>query len=133
VSDWSSDVCSSDLSKKLCRDYPRGVWNGFACRRFSVPDALPIAPALPVAFLFAGRGDPVSLLRLPPRPGPRRLPASVAAIALPRVSRPKALLASLEQAPPRPSNGPLTGAADLRLSTESTTLSQDQMLLLCLP
>ena len=63
---------------------------------------LPIVPALPVAFLFAGCGDPIFLLRLPPRPNPRRLPAPVAAIALPRVSRPKAPLASLEQASPRP-------------------------------
>ena len=63
---------------------------------------MPVAPALPVAFLFAPRRGPVSLLALPPRPYPRRLPAMLAAIALPRVSRPKAPLASFEQTSPRP-------------------------------
>ena len=69
---------------------------------FSVPDALPRAPALPVPLLFAGRSVPVSLLGFPPRPGLRRLPALLAAIALPRVSRPKAPLAPFEQTSPRP-------------------------------
>ena len=59
--------------------------------------AFPIVPALTVAFLFAHRRAPVSLLALPPRP---YLPAMLAAIAVPHVSRPKAPLASLEQTPP---------------------------------
>ena len=57
---------------------------------------------MPVPFLFARRRGPVALLGLPPRPGPRRLPALLAAITLPRVSWPKALLTSFEQAPPGP-------------------------------
>ena len=90
------------MPKKLLSDYPRGVWNCFTCRWFSVPDTLPIALALPVPLLFAGRSVPVSLLGFPPRPGPRRLPALLAAIALPRMSRPKVLLTSFEQTPPGP-------------------------------
>ena len=51
--------------KKLLSDYPRGVWNYLTCRWFSVPDALPIALALPVPLLFAGHSVPVSLLGFP--------------------------------------------------------------------
>ena len=69
---------------------------------FRLFDALPVAPALPVPLLFARRRGPVLCLGLPPRPRPRRLPAPLAAIALPRLSRPKALLASLEQTQPGP-------------------------------
>ena len=36
-------------------------------------------------------------MRLPPRPGPRRLPARLAAVALPRPSWPKSLLTSFQQ------------------------------------
>ena len=52
--------------------------------------------------LFASRSVPVSLLGFPPRPGPRRLPTRLAAIALPRISRPKVLFTSFEQTPPGP-------------------------------
>jgi hypothetical protein len=88
--------------KKIFRDYPgdypRGVRNGFTCQCCPVPDTLPVAPALPVPFLFARHRGPVSLLRLPPRPCPRLLPALAAAVALPCLPRPKAPLTSFEQA-----------------------------------
>ena len=116
------------MSKKLLSDYPRGVWNCFTCRWFSVPDTLPIAPALPVPLLFAGRSVPVSLLGFPPRPGPRRLPALLAAIALPRMSRPKVLLTSFEQASPRPgpARQPFAPAALLIFGMACRTLGKAQ-------
>ncbi len=116
------------MSKKLLSDYPRGVWNCFTCRWFSVPDTLPIAPALPVPLLFAGRSVPVSLLGFPPRPGPRRLPALLAAIALPRPSWPKVLLTSFEQTPPGPwlPHQPLASAALLIFGMACSTLGRAQ-------
>ena len=95
------------MSKKLLSDYPRGVPNGFVCWWFSTLDALPVTPALPVTFLFARRLGPVALLGLPPRPGARRFPALLTAVALPRPSRPKALLAALEQTQSRPRSSTL--------------------------
>ena len=44
---------------------------------------------------------------LPPRPGARRFPALLTAVALPRPSRPKALLAALEQTQSRPRSSTL--------------------------
>ena len=116
------------MPKKLLSDYPRGVWNCFTCRWFSVPDTLPIALALPVPLLFAGRSVPVSLLGFPPRPGPRRLPALLAAIALPRMSRPKVLLTSFEQTPPGPwlPHQPLASAALLIFGMACSTLGRAQ-------
>jgi hypothetical protein len=116
------------VSKKLLSDYPRGVWNCLTCRWFSVPDTLPIAPALPVPLLSAGRSVPVSLLGFPPRPGPRRLPALLAAIALPRMSRPKVLLTSFEQASPRPgpARQPFAPAALLIFGMACRTLGKAQ-------
>jgi hypothetical protein len=116
------------VSKKLLSDYPRGVWNCLTCRWFSVPDALPIAPALPVPLLFAGRSVPVSLLGFPPRPGPRRLPALLTAIALPRMSRPKVLLTSFEQTPPGawPAHQPFASAALLIFGMACRTLGRAQ-------
>jgi hypothetical protein len=116
------------VSKKLLSDYPRGVWNCFTCRWFSVHDTLPIAPALPVPLLFAGRSVPVSLLGFPPRPGPRRLPALLAAIALPRPSWPKVLLTSFEQTPPGPwlPHQPLASAALLIFGMACRTLGRAQ-------
>ena len=116
------------MSKKLLSDYPRGVWNCFTCRWFSVSDTLPIAPALPVPLLFAGRSVPVSLLGFPPRPSPRRLPALLAAIALPRLSRPKVLLTSFEQTPPGPwpAHQPLVSAALLIFGMACRTLGRAQ-------
>ena len=116
------------MSKKLLSDYPRGVWNCFTCRWFSVSDTLPIAPALPVPLLFAGRSVPVSLLGFPPRPSPRRLPALLAAIALPRMSRPKLLLTSFEQTPPGPwpAHQPFASAALLIFGMACRTLGRAQ-------
>jgi hypothetical protein len=98
------------------------------CWWFSAPDALPVTPALPVALLFAGRSVPVSLLGFPPRPGPRRLPALLAAIALPRMSRPKVLLTSFEQTPPGPwpAHQPLASAARLIFGMACRTLGRAQ-------
>ena len=94
---------SQQPSKKIfCSDDPRGLSNYFLFLCLSVSDALPIAPALPVPF-FSGRWRrPVFSLGLPPRPSPRSLPASTAAITLPCLPGPKASLASFEQTPPRP-------------------------------
>ena len=92
------------------------------------PDALPVAPALPVPLLFAGRSVPVSLLGFPPRPGPRRLPALLAAIALPRMSRPKVLLTSFEQTLPGagPARRPFAPAALLIFGMACSTLGRAQ-------
>ena len=60
--------------EKLRSDYPRGVCNGLACWWFLVPDAFPVAPALTVAFLFAHRRAPVSLLALLPWRGRQSSP-----------------------------------------------------------
>jgi hypothetical protein len=60
-------------------------------------DALAVTPALPVAFSFALCGRPVTLLRFPPRPSPRRSPAGFAAITLARLPWTKSLFASLQQ------------------------------------
>src|SRR5882724_2798637 len=86
----------------FCSDYPRGFANCLGLCWFPVFDTLPIASALIVPFLLARRRLPVSLLGSPPRPFPRRLPASVAAIALARLQGMKALLATLEQTTTQP-------------------------------
>jgi hypothetical protein len=157
-----SSLASHNRPRKNFLVITRALWNGFLGRRFSTPDALPVTPALPIALLSAGGRGPVALLRLHPRPGPRRLPARLAAIPLPRPSWPKALLTSFEQTQSRPRSAhqlssravrlifgmacstlgraqgrsllpevlpggdctPLRGAADLRINTRSTTLSQ---------
>ena len=81
----------------FCWDYPRGLVNGFWFCWFPAFDALPVAPALAIAFLLARLRRPVSLLRLRPRPFPRRLPAADTAIPLVRLPRMKALIAPFEQ------------------------------------
>jgi hypothetical protein len=83
---------------------------------------------LPVPLLFAGRSVPVSLLGFPPRPGPRRLPALLAAIALPRMSRPKVLLTSFEQTLPGagPAHQPFASAALLIFGMACRTLGRAQ-------
>src|SRR6266542_2891032 len=78
-------------------DYPRGVVNCLWLWCFPAFDALPVAPALAVSFLPARRRRPVSLLRLPARPFPRRLPAPFAAVALARLSGMEALFAPFQQ------------------------------------
>src|ERR1022692_4536505 len=84
----------------FCSDYPRGVVNCLWLWWFPPFDALPVTAALPVPFLLARCRRSVSLLRLPPRPLPRRLPAALAAIALACLRGMKALLASFEQTTP---------------------------------
>ena len=84
------------------RDYPRGVVNCVWFWWFPTFDALPVAPALTVPFLLARRRPPISLLRLPARPFPRRLPTACAAIALARLPRMKALFAPFQQTSARP-------------------------------
>src|SRR5579864_7074992 len=86
----------------FCSDYPRGVVNGFWLCLFPVPDPLPVAPALTIPFLLSCRRLPVSLLRLPPRPSPRRRSAALAAIALACLPGMKPLLAFFQQATPHP-------------------------------
>src|SRR5689334_518179 len=81
-------------------DYPRGVVNRFWLWRFAAFGALAVASALTVSFLLSCRRLPVSFLRLPTRPFPRRLPARLAAITLASLIGMEVLLASLEQTPP---------------------------------
>lgn len=87
--------------KKIRSDYPRGVRNPFTGGGFPLPDALPVAPALSVSFLFSRLRASVLTLGLPPRPFPRLLPALAAAVALPPMLRTEALFASFEQTLPR--------------------------------
>ncbi len=93
---------SNDRKKSSGVITPRGVVNCLWLWWFPPFDALPVTPALPVPFLLARPCRPVSLLCLPPRPLPRRLPAALAAIALACLPRMKALLASLQQTAPHP-------------------------------
>lgn len=93
---------SNGRKKMFGSDYPRGLVNCFWLWWFPAFDAFPVAPALAVAFLLARRRLPVALLRLPPFPLPRRLPALLAAMALARPPGMKALLASLQQTTPLP-------------------------------
>jgi hypothetical protein len=72
------------LEKMFRSDYPRLITNRLWLWWFPILDALPVAPTLPIAFLLASRRFPVSLLRFPPRPLPRLLPAWRAATALAR-------------------------------------------------
>jgi hypothetical protein len=59
-------------------------------------DTLAVTPVLPVAFFFARRRRPVTLLRLPARPLPRGLPALLAAIALARLAGMKTLVTAFQ-------------------------------------
>src|SRR5437867_1659650 len=90
-------------------DYPRRVANCLRPCGFSAFYAFPVSLALPVPFLLARRRLPISLLRLPARPSPRRLPAICAAITLARLPGMEALLAPFQQtrACPRPAHSPL--------------------------
>jgi|HubBroStandDraft_5_1064220.scaffolds.fasta_scaffold82106_2 hypothetical protein len=68
------------IEKMFRCDYPRSFANCLWLRRFPAPDPLPVAPALTVAFLLACWRRPVSLLRLPAAPTPRRCATLRAAI-----------------------------------------------------
>src|SRR5262245_43584729 len=102
-------------------DYPRGLANCLCLCWLPVLDALPVAPALTIAFLLARRRFPVSLLGLPSRPLPRCLPAARAAISLAHLSRMKTLLASLEQ------TAPCARPSCLALSPPSRLLLRDRV------
>jgi hypothetical protein len=98
--------------KMFLSDYPRAIANRLRFWSFPAFDALAVASALPVASLFATGCLAVLLLRLPPRPLPRLLPALRAAIALARVPRMHTLLAAFQQTapcsrPPSPALPPL--------------------------
>jgi hypothetical protein len=98
----SSQAGRSNAREKVLSDYPRGLANSFWLGRFPAADSLPVPLALAVPSLFAGRRRTVSLLGPPPRPPPRCLLAPFTAIALARLARMKALLASLQQTRPHP-------------------------------
>ena len=84
-------------------DDPRGFRNGLWLRRlFALFDAFAVTPALPLAFFFRRRRRPITLLRLPPRPLPRRLPALRATVALARRHRTKTPLTTFQQTGARP-------------------------------
>src|SRR6266852_1875173 len=80
-------------------DYPRGVVNCLWLWCFPAFHALSVTSALLVPFFLTRRCLPISLLRLPSRPSPRRFPALCAAITLVRLRRMKVLLAPFEQTP----------------------------------
>jgi len=96
----------------FCSDYPRWVVSYLWFRWLAASSPLPVASALAVAFLLARRRRPISLLCLPPRPFPRRLPASLAAVALARLPGTKALLASLYQTGAAHAAGEAIASAD---------------------
>ena len=80
--------------KKTFSDYPRV----FLCRwLLPLSDTLAVTPVLPVAFFFARRRRPVTLLSLPARPLPRGLPALLAAITLARLAGMKTLVTAFQQ------------------------------------
>ena len=103
--------------EKVASDYPRGLRKClFQCGLFPVADALPVPPALPVAFLSAGRRRPVLLLGLPVPPLPCCLTALTAAIPLMRSARAEPPFAAFQQtwAGSRPGHRPLPSAGTLR-------------------
>src|SRR5579871_2654 len=78
-------------------DYPRAVINCLWICCFAALDALPVAPALAIAFLQPSRRFPITFLGLPLRPLPRSSPTLCTAIALAHVPRMKLLFTTLEQ------------------------------------
>ena len=67
------------------------------CWLLPLSDTLAVTPVLPVAFFFARRRRPVTLLGLPARPLPCGLPALLAAIALACLAGMKTLLTAFQQ------------------------------------
>ena len=138
----SSQVCRQYSAGRGCARSPRGLVNCLRLCWFPALDALPGAPpALAVAPLLARRRFPIALLRLPPRPSPRLLPAALAATAPPRLARSFGLFRRgwtarrrrpwplrrahgrppLPEAPAREGKvTPLRGAVHLRLTAKST-------------
>jgi len=110
----------------FCSDYPRGLVNCFWLWWFPASNPLPVAPVLSGPSLFACPRRPVSLLRLPPRPFPRCLPAALATIALACLPGMKALLASFEQTAPhaRPACQSLPPASRLIFGMDCRTLGR---------
>jgi len=99
----SSQAGHRNRRKKMFRsDYPRGIVNCLWLCWFPALRPLSVALALIVPFLLTRRRLPVSLLRLPARPLPRRIPASLAAVALACLPGMKALIASFQQTQPHP-------------------------------
>jgi len=88
-----------------------------------VTAALPVAPALPIASLLAGRRFPVALLGLPPGPLPCRCPARRAAIPLAGLAGMKTLLAAFQQTPPLPRRS-LSSASRLLFARACRTLGR---------
>ena len=78
------------------RENPRGLVNCLWLWYFPALDAVSVAPALAFPLLFAHPRRPVSLLRLPLRPSPRRSPTVFAAIPLARLPGMKVLVASFQ-------------------------------------
>ena len=79
-----------------------------------------------LAFCFGRRRRPITLLRLPPRPLPRRLPAFWAAIALARRHRTKTPLTAFQQtgARPRPAGRAFPSAVLLHWGEMSRILNR---------
>jgi hypothetical protein len=80
--------------KKIFSDYPRV---SLRCWLLPLSDTVAVTPVLPVAFFFARRRRPVTLLSFPARPLPRGLPALPAAIALARLAGMKTLVTAFQQ------------------------------------
>jgi hypothetical protein len=99
---FGSSLAGRTNEKLFVSDYPRSLANCLRLWGLSAADPLPVAHALAVAFLFARRGRPVLLLRLPPRPLPRCLPAARGAIALVCLPGMEPLLASFQQTASHP-------------------------------
>ena len=108
-------------------DDPRGFRNGLWLRHlFPLFDAFAVTPALLTAFFLGCGRRPVTLLRLPPRPLPRRLPAFWAAIALVRRHGTKTPLTAFQQtgARPRPAGWAFPSAVLLHWGEMSRILNR---------
>src|SRR5215831_2581703 len=105
-------------------DYPRGLVNRLWFRPFPAFYTLPVAPALPIAFLLAPFGASILLLPFPPRPLPRCRPAALAAIPLARLPRTKLLLTPFQQTRPRPASPTLPPASRLIFAASCSTLGR---------
>ena len=105
-------------SKKILRDDPRRFRSRLFLRLFSGFQPFPVAPALPVPFLFARRRSPPDPPSLPLCPLARLLLAVLTTISLACMSRTEPLFASLEQTLPRPRPAHCSPAPTRRLLFE---------------